>query len=91
MDQFPPPGPPVKFHARLVSAVWNLTLADLAAGVYCYKLVMEGDSRGGISGSAVFFGTEVSATSGGEGRSEKKRSVEVGQRQSDGQGRETAE
>jgi hypothetical protein len=60
MDQFPPPGPPLKFHLRLVSAIASLALLDVAAGAYCYRLVMEGDERGGVSGSAVFFGTEVS-------------------------------
>lgn len=67
MDQFPPPGPPIPFHLRLVSAIASLALLDVAAGMYCYRLVVQGDGRGGISGSAVFFGTEVSAASRPEG------------------------
>lgn len=78
MDQFPPPGPPLKFHLRLVSAIASLALLDVAAGAYCYRLVMEGDERGGVSGSAVFFGTEVSgsaseASDGELARSEERR------------------
>ena len=27
--------------------------------IYCYRLVMHGDGKGGISGASIFFGTEV--------------------------------
>ncbi|KAJ9102867.1 hypothetical protein QFC19_004595 [Naganishia cerealis] len=64
MDQFPPPGPPPSFHLRLTSALACLTILDAAALTYCYSLVMgshassHASGGGGVSGSAIFFGTE---------------------------------
>jgi E3 ubiquitin-protein ligase synoviolin len=60
MDQFPPPGPPIRFHLRLLSAISSLAILDVFAVIYCYRLVMQGDGKGAISGASIFFGTEVS-------------------------------
>ncbi|GHJ89991.1 hypothetical protein NliqN6_6393 [Naganishia liquefaciens] len=58
MDQFPPPGPPIRFHLRLLSAISSLAILDVFAVIYCYRLVIQGDGKGAISGASIFFGTE---------------------------------